>query len=332
MRVLGKVRIDGFLLSMLCAVALALRFPAVGASQGPLHLGAVTAAGIALVFFLHGAALSRQSLKAGLSNWRLHVFVQATTYGLFPLLGVLLVLALRHVLPGDLVLGLFYLCALPSTISSSVAMTSLGKGNVPGAIFNASLSNLLGMLLTPLLVGLLVATRGVQLPLGPAVRDIALQLLLPFVLGQLLRPWLASWLTRYKSVINKIDRGVIVLIVYASFCDATAAGIWHDYAAWMLLVVLALVGLLLAVVLWLTTRLSRVCGFARPDEVAAVFCGSKKSLASGVPMAKLLFVGHPGVGLIVLPILFYHQLQLLVCSFLARRYALTSAPVQDVDV
>ncbi|SMC27464.1 solute carrier family 10 (sodium/bile acid cotransporter), member 7 [Andreprevotia lacus DSM 23236] len=306
---------------MLCAVALALLWPAIGTSDGPLHLGLVTNLGVSLVFFLHGAALSRQSLKAGVSNWRLHAFVQSTTYLVFPLIGIVLVLAIRGALPPDLVLGVFYLCALPSTISSSVAMTSLGKGNVPGAIFNASLSNIVGMAATPLLIGIMVSTGGAHLPLGKAVLDIALQLLLPFVLGQLLRPWLADWLARNKPVISKLDRGVVVLIVYSSFCDSTAAGLWHNYAWWMLAVVFVLVGILLAVVLLGTTWISRSLGFSLPDEVAAVFCGSKKSLATGIPMAKLLFAGHPGLGLIVLPVMFYHQLQLLVCSVLARRYA-----------
>ncbi|KAF0812267.1 hypothetical protein IGB42_03257 [Andreprevotia sp. IGB-42] len=314
-------RIDGFLLSMLCAVALALVYPAIGTSDGPLHLGVATTLGVSVVFFLHGAALSRQSMRAGVSNWRLHAFIQTTTYVVFPLIGICLVLAVQGILPPDLVLGIFYLCALPSTISSSVAMTSLGRGNVPGAIFNASLSNLVGMLATPLLIGLMVSTGSTHMPLGKAVLDIALQLLLPFALGQLLRPLLADWLARNKPVISKLDRAVIVLIVYSSFCDSTAAGLWHNYAWWMLAAVFVLVGILLAAILFGTTRISRALGFSLPDEVAAVFCGSKKSLASGIPMAKLLFAGHPGLGLIVLPIMFYHQLQLVVCSVLARRYA-----------
>ncbi|WP_035054477.1 bile acid:sodium symporter family protein [Andreprevotia chitinilytica] len=314
-------RIDGFLLSMLTAVVLALIYPTLGTGDGPLHLGVITNLGVSVVFFLHGAALSRQSLKAGVSNWRLHVFVQATTYVVFPLIGVLLVLLIKPVLPPDLVLGVFYLCVLPSTISSSVAMTSVGKGNVPGAIFNASLSNLVGMVATPLLIGLMVATSGAHLSVGKAVADIAIQLLLPFAIGQVLRPWLAGWLSRNKPIINKIDRGVVVLIVYSSFCDSTVAGLWHNYAWWMLAVVFVLVGIVLAAVLFSTTRISRAVGFSLPDEVTAVFCGSKKSLATGIPMAKLLFAGHPGLGLIVLPIMFYHQLQLIVCSVLARRYA-----------
>ncbi|GAA5787507.1 transporter [Chitiniphilus shinanonensis] len=314
-------RLDGFLLAMLIAIGLALLRPELGTGDGPLHLGVVTNLGVALVFFLHGAALSRERLKQGFSHWRLHLFVQASTFVLFPLLGGGAVWAAQGRVPPDLLLGIFYLTALPSTISSSVAMTSLGHGNVPAAIFNASLSSLIGMIATPLLVGLMVSTSGHGLPLGQAMLDIATQLLLPFVVGQALRPWLADFINRHRAVIGRIDKAVIVLIVYSSFCDSTAAGLWRDYAWWMLLGVGLAVGVLLLLVLLATTLGSRLAGFSRADEVTAVFCGSKKSLASGIPMAKLLFAGHPALGLVVLPIMFYHQLQLVVCSMLARRYA-----------
>ncbi|WP_148717269.1 bile acid:sodium symporter family protein [Chitinolyticbacter meiyuanensis] len=318
--------LDGFLLAMLAAVALALVWPGIGTSNGPLHLGVITTWGVALVFFLHGAALSPQSLKAGVTNWRLHLFVQTSTYLLFPLLGGLLVWAGHGHIPADVLLGVFFLCALPSTISSSVAMTTMGKGNVAGAVFNASLSSLIGMVATPLLIGLMISTSGHAMPLGEAIRDIALQLLLPFTLGQALRPWLGGWLARHKPVVNKVDRAVIVLIVYTSFCDSTAAGLWHDYAWWMLASILGVAALLLASVLGITIAASRALGFSRADEVAAVFCGSKKSLAAGIPMARLLFAGHPALGLIVLPVMCYHQLQLLVCTVLARRYAARAEP------
>ncbi|MEW9899661.1 bile acid:sodium symporter family protein [Chitinivorax sp. PXF-14] len=321
MSLLRKLPIDGFLAAMLSAVLLALAYPQLGASHGPLHLGWVTNLGVAAVFFLHGAALSRQSLRAGFGHWRLHLFVQLSTYVLFPLLGMLIVFAARGHFADTLLTGLFYLCALPSTISSSVAMTSLARGNVPAAVFNASLSSLVGMLATPLLVGMMATTHGEHLPLLQSIRDIALQLLLPFALGQWLRPWIGAFIQRHKARINLIDRGVIVLIVYSSFCDSTLAGLWSRYSGWMLLETFVLVAALLALALAATTWLSRRIGFAVDDEITAVFCGSKKSLASGVPMAKLLFGSHPGLGLIVLPIMFYHQLQLVVCSILARRYA-----------
>lgn len=313
--------IDGFILIMLAAIVLALLAPEIGTGKGPLHLGLITSIGVALVFFLHGAALSREKLVAGARNWKLHTFVQTFTYIVFPIVGVVLMLTLRDTLPTELLLGVFFLCVLPSTVSSSVAMTSMARGNVPGAIFNATISGLLGMAITPLLIGLVISASGASMPLGKALTGVALQLLLPFALGQLARPMIGSWLARHKAVTTKIDRGVIVLIVYSSFCDATAAGLWHQYSWQMLGAVMALAAVMLFVVLGATTFVARRFGFSVEDEITAVFCGSKKSLANGIPMAKILFAGHPALGLIVLPTMVYHQLQLIVCSVIASRYA-----------
>ncbi|MCT9115011.1 bile acid:sodium symporter [Cupriavidus gilardii] len=313
--------IDGFVLIMLAAVAVALAAPELGTGDGPLHLGLVTSLGVALVFFLHGAALSRDKLVAGAKHWRLHTFVQVFTYVVFPLIGAALMFALHDQLPADLLLGVFFLCALPSTVSSSVAMTSMARGNVPGAIFNATISGLIGMALTPLLMGLVISASGASMPLGKALTGVALQLLLPFALGQLARPVIGAWLGRHKAITSKIDRGVIVLIVYSSFCDATAEGLWHQYSWQTIASVMALAAVLLFAILATTTFVARRLGFAIEDEITAVFCGSKKSLANGIPMAKILFAGHPALGLLVLPLMVYHQLQLIVCSVMASRYA-----------
>lgn len=313
--------IDGFVLIMLSAIAIALLAPEIGTGDGPLHLGIVTNIGVALVFFLHGAALSREKLVAGAKHWRLHAFVQSFTYVVFPVVGVILMLTLRQTLPNDLLLGVFYLCVLPSTVSSSVAMTSMARGNVPGAIFNATISGLIGMALTPLLMGLVISASGASMPLGKALMGVALQLLLPFALGQAARPLIGNWLAKKKQITNKIDRGVIVLIVYSSFCDATAAGLWHQYQWQTIAAVMGLAAVLLLVVLGATTFTARSLKFPIEDEITAVFCGSKKSLANGIPMAKILFAGHPALGLLVLPLMVYHQLQLIVCSVIAARYA-----------
>ncbi len=315
------MKIDGFLIAMASAVALALAWPALGAAQGPLHLPLITTIGIALVFFLHGAALSPQALKAGAAHWRLHLLVQTTTFALFPLVGGLLWLGSAAILPEGLRLGFFYLCALPSTISSSVAMTALARGNVAVAVFNATLSGLVGMLATPLLIGL-VSTLGAGGPsVGDAVVDIATTLLLPFAAGQLCRAWIGTWVGEHKKLTTLLDRGVIVLIVYASFAESAASGMWSRFSLATFALVAVIVALLLALALLYTRALSRWLGLSRADEAAAVFCGSKKSLASGAPMAKILFVGNPAIGMIMLPLLLYHQIQLIVCAQLARRYA-----------
>jgi sodium/bile acid cotransporter 7 len=315
------MKIDGFVLAMLGAVALALAMPWLGARSGPLHLGLVTTIGIGLVFFLHGAALSPAAMRAGAANWRLHLIVHSSTFLLFPAIGATLFFGLSGLLAPEIRLGIFYLCALSSTISSSVAMTAMGRGNVPAAIFDATLSGLLGMVLTPFLVSLVARTATGHLPLLPAIWDVMKTLLLPFAAGQLMRPLIGELVARHRGLASKADRLVILLIVYSAFCESTVAGLWSRYAPTTLLIIALLVMLLLTSVIMLTTLVSRLLGFSRADEVTAVFCGSKKSLANGAPIARVLFGQNPALGMIVLPLMMYHQAQLLVCSMLARRYA-----------
>lgn len=321
MQMLKHLLNDGFLRSMVLAVLVASFFPDLGRSGGLLHLDAFISYGIALVFFLHGVGIPTEQLRAGVANWRLHLVVQVFTFGVFPLLFLLLQPALAAWLPPMLVLGFLFLCALPSTITSSVALTGAARGNVPAAIFNATASSLIGIVLTPFLVSLLATTSGAALSYQDAVVDIATLLLLPFVVGQLLHPWAGPRLARVRKQTNLLDRGVVLLLVFTAFSDSVTAGLWRDHGPSLLLSTLAGVAVLLATVLLLTRMTARLMGFAPEDEIVAVFCGSKKTLAAGVPMAKVLFGAHPGLGLIVLPIMFYHQLQLVVCAVLAQRYA-----------
>lgn len=316
-----RLPIDGFMVSMLAAIVLALLWPSLGVSGGWLQLALVTKLGVALIFFFAGAGLSPEKLKGGLMQWHLHAFVQVCTFVVFPLIGLLALWALGPWLPPALAAGFFYLCALPSTVSSSIAFTMMARGNVVGAIFNASASSLIGMVLTPLFVSLWLHSSGPDAPLLDTLRKIALQLLLPFALGQLARPWIGAVLRRHSGRIGQFDRGVIVLIVFNSFCDATAAGIWSRYGLLPVLIAVLMSGVLLALVLSLTRVAARRLHFPVEDEITAVFCGSKKSLAAGAPIAVLIFGGNESLGLIMLPIMVYHQIQLIACSVLARRYA-----------
>ena len=305
------------------AIVLAWLFPTPGAAGGWLHPEVLTKAGVALIFFLHGVALPFASLKAGALNWRLHLLVQLCTFLFFPLLGLLVMTLAGDLMAPGLKLGFFYLCALPSTVSSSVAMTAAAKGHVAGAVFNATLSSLLGVVLTPLWIGVVLKATGEPLPLGPVILDLVRWLVLPLLVGQLCRPWLGAFVHRHKAGINIADRATILLLVYTSFCDSFKQGVWTGNGAVILLVVLAGTGGILAVALFGTSRLARAWHFERGDRIAAIFCGSKKTLASGVPMAKLIFGASPalGLGLILLPIMVYHPLQLVVAGFLARRWA-----------
>lgn len=313
---------EWFLVGMFGAVVLATLLPDLGRSGGVLHGDVLTDIGIAIVFFLHGLGLSFASLRQGIMNWRIHAVVQSMTFAVFPLVWFIADALVGQWLPRDLALGFCYLCALPSTISSSVAMTGLARGNVPAAIFNATLSSVLGIVLTPLLVTLFTHVDGQGLPFLATVLSIAKLLLLPLVLGQLMRPLLHAWHQRHKKLTTLLDRWVILMLVYSAFCDSVASGLWRNNGIGTLLTAMLGAALVLALVLVLTTWLSRRFGFKVEDEITTVFCGSKKTLASGVPMAKLLFGANPAIGLIVLPIMFYHQIQLFVCSLLANRYAL----------
>jgi len=322
-RTLARFGIDPYLIALMATVAVAAVFPAHG-TGAEIASDAVSIA-VALLFFLYGARLSPQAVWEGLLHWRLQSLVFASTYVLFPILGLGLARVFAGVLPSELIAGLIFVCILPSTVQSSIAFTSIARGNVAAALCSASVSNLFGMVLTPLLVVLLLDSKGGGFSTR-AVESIALQLLLPFLVGQLLRRWIGPFLQRHKAPISLVDRGSILLVVYAAFSEGMVAGIWSQVTLADLGLVVALDVALLAVVLVITTVASRRLGFSKEDEIAIVFCGSKKSMASGIPMANILFPGQ-ALGLIVLPLMLFHQAQLFACAVLAQRYA--RRPIQE---
>lgn len=315
-----KFKPDWFLTGMVGVTVLAWAFPEPGAAGGWLYPELLTKAGVALIFFLHGLTLASSALRAGALNWRLHAVVQGGTYVLFPVLGLGLGAMLGGRIAPDLSLGIFFLCALPSTVSSSIAMTAVARGNVGGAVFNATLSNLIGILVTPLWVAFVLQATGQSQPLGPVVMNLVRWLLLPLAMGQALRPWIGAWAARNKSRTGIVDRLIILLLIYTAFCDSFKRGIWAGQGAGQLLLVAAICAGLFAVVIAVTGRVAGALRFAREDAIAAMFCGSQKTLAAGVPMAKLIFGAHPGMGLILLPIMLYHSLQLMVSGILAQRW------------
>src|SRR5688572_22667098 len=319
-------RVDWFLIGMVAATLLAWLFPDPGAQGGVLHPELANKLGVALIFFLHGLLLSFAALRAGTLRWRLHLVVQSFTYVVCPLIGLAALWSFGDWLDPSSRLGIFYLCALPSTVSSSVAMTAAARGNVPAAVFNATLSSVLGVFVTPLWVGAMVGATGASLPLGRVVLDLALWLLLPLCAGQLLRPKLGAWAARHKPKIGLIDRATILLLVYTSFCDSVKSGVWLGSGVGVLLWTVIFSVVLLVVLLPATNAVARWLGFPVEDQIVAMFCGSKKTLASGVPMARLMFAGQPGLSLILLPIMIYHPLQLVVCGWLAGRYAARAEP------
>lgn len=310
---------DNFTLLLLVCVGLASFLPVHG--QGAQWLSGLTVGVIALVFFLHGAKLSREAIWGGISNWRLHLLVVACTFVMFPLLGLALKPLLMPFLTPELYVGVLYMCVLPGTVQSAITFTSMARGNVAAAICSASASTLLGVFITPLLVSWFVMPGGSSAGQSmDAVFKIMLQLLLPFVVGHLCRPLLGSWLKDKAKLVKVVDQGAILLVVYTAFSAAVVAGLWQQMPLPALLGLVVVCCVILALALFITQWVAKRLGFPVEDQITILFCGSKKSLASGVPMAKVLFPDAM-VGPVLLPIMLFHQIQLMVCSFLAQRFA-----------
>ena len=303
---------EPFILMLLGTVVLASVLPPRGAFA-PVASAAATV-GIVVLFFLHGAKLSRAALIDGVRQWRLHAAVLAITFLVFPLLGLLLAGALS----GPVATGLLFLTLLPSTVQSSIAFTAIARGNVAAAVCSASFSNLLGILATPLLVALLMDQAGAGVS-AASVEAIVLHLLLPFAAGHLLRPWIGAWVTRQRRLLSLVDRGSILLVVYTAFGAAVVEGLWRRVSPGDLAVITGLCCLLLTLVLGITLLAGRAMRLRREDAVVLLFCGSKKSLASGVPMAGVLFPAAQ-VGIVLLPVMIFHQTQLVACAMIARRW------------
>lgn len=317
-----RVRPDPFLILLLGAAGTAVLLPARGAAAGVVDV-AVTA-GIALLFFGYGVRLSAAEALAGLRSWRLHATVLTATFVLFPLVGLAALLLPGWLLPAPLVTGVVFLCCLPSTVQSSIVFTGIAGGNTPAAVVAASASNVLGVLLTPLLATLLLATGG---GVDAAVLgDVALRLLVPFAAGQLARPLLGARLARHRRGGALLDRGSVLLVVYAAVGEGVVAGVWGQLTPGTLAVLAGVCVLLLATVLAATALGSRALGFAAADRIAIVFCGSKKSLSTGVAVAGVLFAG-PVAALVVLPLMIFHQIQLMACATIAARLGRRRAPL-----
>ncbi|MEZ0134572.1 MULTISPECIES: bile acid:sodium symporter family protein [Novosphingobium] len=314
-----RAAFDPFLFALAGTVCLASFLPVRGAGASVVDMAADAA--IVLLFFLQGAKLSREALLSGAGAWKLHLAVLGSTFVLFPLLG--LVIERLGVLDPVMASGLLFLTLLPSTVQSSIAFTSVARGNVAAAVCSASFSNLLGIALTPILASVLMRVEGGGGSLGMSwggVRTIALQLLLPFVAGHLLRPWIGPWVARHRPLVMVSDRGSILLVVYSAFSAAIVEGLWHRVAPEALAQLALWCVILLALVLLSTWVLGRLLGLEREDAIVLQFCGSKKSLVSGVPLAGILFPASQ-VGAAVLPLMLFHQIQLFACAILARHYA-----------
>lgn len=316
-----SIRLDGFLLALILVVVAAILWPDPGAKGGFLHMDFIATYGVAVVFFLYGLTLAPEKMRKGMWHWKLHLTVQLCTFVLFPIVVLTLEALLRPVYPPEVWLGFFFIAALPSTVSSSVAMTSIARGNVPVAIFNATVSSLLGVFVTPVLMAWYARTTGAGFPLGPVILKIVLLVLLPIILGQVMRRWLAEWAHRNSRWLKLADRAIILAIVYGSFSDSVKAGIWSANELFLVVEIVAGVIILFFIIYELMKVPCRLLAFDREDTIACLFCASKKSLATGVPVATIMFAGNPALGLIIAPLMLYHFCQLVIVSFIANRHA-----------
>jgi sodium/bile acid cotransporter 7 len=323
---------NGFIIALLCAVGLAFLFPSAGAKGGWLHPDLINNVGVAVILFVQGLAMAVERMKAGAGNWRLHLIVQGFTFVVFPVVGWVFHESTRAFWPGALRDGFLYLCVLPSTVSTSVVLTSVARGNTPGAIFNAGLSNILGVMLTPLLVRFLMQASGQAASFGPLLLKITLLTLVPFIVGMACRMVLRQWADQNRRLLNLLSNGVILFIVYTAFCDSVEGRVWEKYGIGLTLQVLGSVVVLFTTVSLLVLGVSSLVQLSREDFIAGLFCSVKKTLAMGVPLAQLIFGAHANLGLILLPIMFYHPFQLFVCGLLANRFAAGAEAVRQTRI
>lgn len=321
MKFLSKIKLDQFVILIILAVVLATFLPAQGFWE--LSLKYLAKIGIALLFFMHGAKLSREAILSGITNWRMHLLVFCLTFVAFPFLGILLQFIPENILNPTIYSGFLFLCALPSTVQSSIIFTSSARGNVAGAVCSASISSLLGVIISPFLVGQLLNTHeadAISIDFLDSVKDIVLQLMLPFFLGHFARPLVGGWIQKHSKLVKFTDQGSILIVVYTAFSKAIIDGLWHTVGGIDLVVISVVSMLLLGIVIFLSQQSSKLLKLNVEDEIVVVFCGSKKSLVNGVPMANILFPSAM-VGVMILPLMIFHQIQLIISAILAQRYA-----------
>lgn len=316
---LKLLALDRFTVLLFVMVILASFMPVSG--QAAEVFSSITTIAIAILFFLHGAKLSREAVVEGLMHWKLHTLVFAFTFALFPIIGLLAKPVLVPLLGQELYWGFLFMCFLPSTVQSSIAFTSVAQGNVAGAVCSASFSNIVGMFITPILVAFFILGQS-QHGFDPtsSIIQITLLLLVPFILGQILRPWVFPQMKKMPKIVKVFDQGSILMVVYGAFSSAVVAGLWHQVSLSTLLLLIIACSVLLTLVMLLALFVPRWIGFDKADQKTIFFCGSKKTLASGVPMAQILFIGQP-IGMIVLPIMIFHQIQLMVCGIVANMWS-----------
>ena len=316
---LKLLALDRFTILLFVMVILASILPVSGHAAEIFSV--ITTAAIAVLFFLHGAKLSREAVMQGLTHWKLHGLVFAITFAVFPILGLLAKPILVPMLGQELYWGFLFMCFLPSTVQSSIAFTSVARGNVAAAVCSASFSNIIGMFITPIMVAFFILGQtSHDFDPTSSIIQITLLLLVPFILGQILRPYVFPHMQKRPKIVKVFDQFSILMVVYDAFSSAVVAGLWSQISMSTLMLLILACSVLLTLIMLLSLYIPKWLGFNAADQKTIFFCGSKKTLASGVPMAQILFIGQP-IGMIVLPIMIFHQIQLMVCGVIANYWS-----------
>ena len=326
-----NIKLDKFVLAILVAIVVAYFFPQWGIATSPIPLDTISTVGIALIFFLYGLKLSPQKLKAGLGNYKLHLLVQACTFLVFPLVVLLFRPLVQNAEHELLWLSFFFLAALPSTVSSSVVMVSIAKGNIPAAIFNASISGIIGIVITPLWMGLFIDDMQTDFDFTDIYTKLVLQILAPVILGLLLQRFWGGFIQKHTKKLTLFDKSIILLIIYKSFATSFNDGIFSGVSLFDLAILVVGVLFLFVLVYMLTGRIATALGFSIEDRITAQFCGTKKSLVHGTVFSKIIFGGMPGLGLVLLPLMLFHASQIMIISAIASRFANREMPNEPAN-
>jgi len=323
-----KLKLDGFVLSILIVITIAYFFPQWGSKESSFPIGAISSVGVSLIFFFYGLKLSPEKLKSGLKNWQLHLLIQLSTFLLFPILVLMFYPFMQSARLHTIWLALLFLAALPSTVSSSVVMVSLARGNVPAAIFNASISGLIGIVITPLWIGMFMHNAQTDFDLGSIYFKLIVEILLPVIMGIALQRYGGRFALHYSRQLTIFDKSVILLIIYKSFAESFEAHIYNTVKPKDFLLIAAAVLGLFYVMYFLTGYFARRLQFSKEDAITAQFCGTKKSLVHGTVFSKILFANSAAVGIILLPLMLFHVFQLLVISVYATKLGKQQCPTK----
>jgi len=316
-----KIKVDRFVIAIIIVILIAYLYPNLGSKQSAVPFDLIGTIGISLIFFFYGLKLSPDKIKSGLKNWKLHLVVQLTTFLIFPLI----IIAFKPLILTEesqiLWLSFLFLAALPSTVSSSVVMVSIAKGNIPAAIFNASISGLMGIIITPLWIGLFLQHTTGDFNIESIYISLIIQILIPVIIGMLLQKYWGKFAIKYKNQLTLFDKTIILLIIYKSFAESFDEDIFSSVSISDLLLLFTMVVALFYVVYFITGFISKKLHFNTEDRITAQFCGTKKSLVHGTVFAEILFPSTMSIGFILLPLMVFHAVQIFIVSIIATRLA-----------